>query len=102
MNSNAEVLKEIIADGERERWECVTEQQVADMDRKLGALRAALADMQDAERYRVIREGKSDWHGDCYAMTFSEDGDFPLRGDKLDAAVDAQAARQEGADRGNE
>jgi len=53
--------------------------------------------VRDAKRYRLIREGRSAVFGDCYAMTFDEEGDYPVSHDVLDAAVDAAyKKRQEG------
>jgi len=43
----------------------------------------------DAARYREIREGSFDVHGDVYAMVFATDGDFPAYGNNLDGFVDA-------------
>ncbi|MGB8510214.1 MAG: hypothetical protein WCD76_17680 [Pyrinomonadaceae bacterium] len=69
-----------------------------------GALEAALSaradggkdssDARDAERYRRIRLGLSDVHGDVYAMVFAGDGDYPEDGDDLDRIVDAAIARE--------
>lgn len=47
---------------------------------------------EDAARYRKIRAGRSDYHGDCYAMSFQPDGDEPLDGEELDRTVDAMRA----------
>lgn len=44
--------------------------------------------VRDAERYQKIRAGRSDWHGDVYAMIFAEDGDYPQSGNDLDDIVD--------------
>lgn len=52
-----------------------------------------LALAQDAERYRVLRNGLSDWHGDCYAMTFDSEGDYPVVGADLDNRVDRMIER---------
>lgn len=51
---------------------------------------------KDAERYRFIRRGLSDHHGDVYAMVFAGDGDYPENGEALDRIVDsAIAAKKE-------
>ena len=52
---------------------------------------------KDSERYRRIRLGLSNVHGDVYAMVFAGDGDYPEDGDALDRAVDASLAKKEGA-----
>jgi hypothetical protein len=52
------------------------------------------SDARDAERYRRIRLGLSDVHGDVYAMVFAGDGDYPEDGDDLDRIVDAAIARE--------
>ena len=58
------------------------------------AVRVAVGEVQkDAERYRALRNGLSDWHGDCYVMTFDVDGDFPVVGADMDARVDRMAKR---------
>lgn len=45
--------------------------------------------LEDAERYQRIRLGLSERHGDVYAMVFGPEGDYPLMGPPLDAAIDA-------------
>lgn len=62
--------------------------EIADLTRQLTEAREA------GERYAFIRAGHSEWHGDCYAMMFAEEGDNPITGDDLDAAVDAAIARR--------
>jgi hypothetical protein len=52
------------------------------------------SDARDAERYRRIRLGLSDVHGDVYAMVFAGDGDYPEDGDDLDRIVDAAIAKE--------
>lgn len=55
------------------------------------------ADARDAQRYRRIRNGPySDRHGDIYAMVFAGMGDFPIKGQDLDNAVDQAIARGNG------
>lgn len=63
--------------------------QIRDLQAKLTAREA------DAERYRRIRNGPySDRHGDVYAMVFDAEGDVPVHGDVLDAAMDAIFKRE--------
>jgi hypothetical protein len=60
------------------------------------------SDARDAERYRRIRLGLSDVHGDVYAMVFAGDGDYPEDGDDLDRIVDAAIAKDSAAGASNE
>lgn len=68
----------------------------------LSAQAARIAGLErDAARYRRIRLGQSDLHGDVYAMIFAPDGDYPEDGDELDAAIDAAIAAQAGSKEGS-
>ena len=51
--------------------------------------------VRDAARYRLIRKGLSEFHGDVYGMAFAEDGDYPVSGNDLDKHVDAMGERHE-------
>lgn len=53
---------------------------------------------RDAERWRMVRNGHSDYYGDCYAMTFDPDGDYPVVGHDLDNRVDRMVARVKAQD----
>lgn len=49
---------------------------------------------KDAARYRQVRLGLSDVHGDVYAMVFAEDGDYPVQDEHLDRLADEGIARK--------
>lgn len=84
--------------------EVVAQDEAGATDRELGSLTLAIyrahaaeieAMARDAERYRKIRIGRSVWDGDVYAMTFAAGGDYPVRGDELDAFADAMRSAKE-------
>lgn len=54
-------------------------------------------EVRDAARYRHIRKGLSEFHGDVYAMTFSDDGDYQVAGNDLDKHIDAAIAQEQQA-----
>ncbi|WP_322997156.1 hypothetical protein [Castellaniella sp.] len=63
------------------------------------AAQASAQDREDAERYRRIRNGPYSYrHGDVYAMIFQGAGDIPIKGDDLDAAIDAARAAKGAGD----
>ena len=86
-----------VVDGSAVKWRETVQDYIEAQAEEVHKLRNELTamtlkaerDHEDAMRYRKIRLGRSDFHGDVYATVFAEDGDYPIAELVLDHQVDA-------------